>query len=255
MDWTKIGRNCIQEALTALRGVKTVKVLDDGINPHTDADLMSHVAMVASLRESGMSCELISEEYGQIIPINGGGPVKVMIDPIDETAFFMRGELSFCSVGMFVIENGVPAYSFVGDLLTGDIYHCHQKQSFKNDTPITIPGKMPGKFILAGWAPYSPRIEVFYEKILKLPKQEYTMLNFGQMLQAAKITAGGYDACFEILPAKLQEFAGAIIAWRAGGELSTMEGKPIVWEPGIKQTMLVSRSKELHKNLLEAFNS
>jgi len=254
MDWEAAGKNCLQKAFEALRDVKTIKVLDDGINPHTDADLMSHVAMAASLRDSGLSCELISEEYGQVIPINGGGSVKVMIDPIDETAFFMRGELSFSSVGMFVVENGMPTYSFVGDLSNGDIYHCDQKQAYKNGVPVTVPGKMPGKYILAGWAPYSPRIEVFYEKILRLPKQEYTMLNFGQMLQAAKITGGGYDACFEILPAKLQEFAGAIVAWRAGGQLTTMEGKPIVWDPGIRQTMLVSRDKDLHQKLLTAFN-
>ena len=81
------------------------------------------------------------------------------------------------------------------------------------------------------------------------------MFNFGSTLQSAKIVDGVYDACFQIIPAKLQEFAGAIIAQRAGGELSTLEGKPIIWEAGVKQTMLVSRNKNLHQEILKRINN
>jgi len=255
MDWTTIGQSCVCRALKVLRGIKTTATLDNGINPHTDADLASHSAMVAELEASGAACNLVSEEYGQTITINGGGPITVFIDPIDGTAHFTRRELSFCAVGMFVVEDGCPTYSFVGDVVTGDIYHCDPAQAYKNGIPAAIPETMPGKYVLAGWAPYSPRIEIFFDKLSKLPKDEYLMFNFGETLQAAKIITGGYDACFEILPARLQEFAGAVIAWRAGGEMSTMEGNPIVWEAGTRQTMLVSRSKELHQKLLKSFNS
>ena len=255
MNWTTVGQNCVRETLRVLDGFSAVKLFDNTSNPHTDADLAAHNALVSALERAGARCELVSEEYDRKISINGGGAAKVFVDPIDGTAFFIRGERSFSSVGLFVIDNGQPSYSFVGDAATGDIYHCDEKQAYKNGVPLAIPKRMPGKYILAGWAPYSPRIEKFFDLSSRLPKDEYLMLNFGQTLQSAKICTGGYDACLEILPAKLQEFAGAIIAWRAGGELSTMEGSPIVWEPDIRQTMLVSRSKELHQKLLKAFNS
>ena len=255
MNWETAGKNCVQKALESLKGIKATKTFDDGINPHTDADLVSHKAMVLALEESGLSCDLVSEEFGRVIKINGGGKTKVFIDPIDGTAHFMRGELSFCAAGMIVIENGQPAYSFVGDLAAGDIYHADAERAYKNGKPAAIPEKSIGKYYVAGWAAGGPRREEFFAKISKLPQNEYLAFNFGQMLQAAKITQGCYDACFEILPARMQEFAGAVIAWRAGGELSTMEGSPIIWDGSVRQTMLVSKNNELHQKLLADFNS
>jgi len=256
MEWEKIGKKCVKEALGALSAIKGIKLLDDGINPHTDADLVSHNAIVSELQKSGIACDLVSEEFGQKIHINGGsGAVNVFIDPIDGTAFFMRDEFSFCAVGMFVVEKGQPVYSFVGDIATGDIFHCDRYHSYKNDIRVKNPAVTIGKQVLVGWAPYSPRMEKFFEKFSKLPQREYLMFNHGQMLQSARMTGGSCDSCFEILPAKLQEFAGAIIAWRAGGELTTMEGDPIVWDGNVKQTMLVSRDRELHHKLLTLFNT
>lgn len=254
MDWATVGQKCIKEAFVALSGSKTVRLLDNGINPHTDADLISHAAIEKVLRDSGIPCELISEESDQMIALNGGGAARVIIDPIDGTAMFMRGEKYFSSVGMIIIENNQPAYSFVGDIVSGDIYYCDERFAYKNGGRIINPKETVSKPVLAGWAPYSPRMEKFFEKFSKLPKKEYLMFNFGAMLQCAKITDGRYDACFEIIPTKLQEFAGAIIAWRAGGEISTLEGEPILWDINVKQTMLVSRNKELHQKLLKFFN-
>jgi fructose-1,6-bisphosphatase/inositol monophosphatase family enzyme len=255
MDWETAGVNCVQKALESLKGVRATKAFDDSINPHTDADLVSHNAMVAALEESGMACDLVSEEFGQTIKINGGGQTEVFIDPIDGTVHFMRGELSFCGTGMIVIEDGQPSYSFVGDIAVGDIYHCDREGSYKNDNRVKNPGNIIGKNVIAGWAPYGQRLGLFFDKVSKLTKDEFITFNFGQMLQSAKITDGRYDACFEIVPAKLKEFAGAIIAWRAGGTLTTMEGNPIVWDGSIRKTMLVSRDNELHQKLLKSFNS
>jgi fructose-1,6-bisphosphatase/inositol monophosphatase family enzyme len=254
-DWEKIGQTCVREALNALRVIKTAKTFDDNINPHTDADMVAHDAIIDVLKKSGAACEVISEESTEKIILNGGGSVKVMVDPLDNTVFFLRGEFSFCSVGLFVIDNGVPIYSFVGNVSNGDIYYCDETRAYKNGNPIKMPESLPGKLILNGWAPYVPRMEKFWKNFSKLPLKEYYVFNFGSMLENVQMTDGYYDACFHVTPTKLGEFAGAIIAWRAGGEITTMEGPPIVWDPDIKQTMLVSKDKMLHQKLLTAFNS
>ena len=261
MDWVDIGHKCINNAFKVLHGAR-INVLDGktadahaSINVHTTADLDSQDAILKILKEEGIACCVVAEQDNGEIFLNGGGETQVIIDPIDNSVLFARGEISFCAVGMFVLEDNFPVCSFVGDIATGDIYYCDKNRAYKNRKAITIPLKTIGKPILAGWAPYDPRMKKFYEKFSKLPQREYLMFNYGQMLQAAKITQGCYDACFEILPAKLQEFAGAIIAWRAGGTLTTMEGNPIVWDGNVRQTMLVSRNKELHQKLLTAFNS
>ncbi|MBN2095431.1 MAG: hypothetical protein JW727_05265 [Candidatus Aenigmarchaeota archaeon] len=253
-DWTEIGLRCVGQAMDALRKLKQVKTLDTGFNPHTDADLVSHGVILNTLQTSGISSDLISEEADGAIRINGGGPDKVFTDPLDGTINFMRGDLSFCAVGLFVASGGVPRYSFVGDLATGDIYHCDEKYAYVNGEKMALPEMIEGRYVVAGWAAGGPRLEAFLDKMRNLPTK-YRMFNYGQMLQSAKISLGQYDACFEILPSRLSEFAGAIIAQRAGAKLSTLEGKPIVWEEGIKQTMLVSRSASLHEELLEIFNS
>jgi fructose-1,6-bisphosphatase/inositol monophosphatase family enzyme len=255
MNWETAGIKCVKEALEKLNGVRATKTFDNSVNPHTDADLVSHNALVLALEKSGLACDLVSEEFNQTIKINGGSDVRVLVDPIDGTLHFTHKELFFCAVGMIVIQNGKPLYSFVGDIATGDVYHADSERAYKNGKSVLIPPRGVGKPIITGWAAGGPRVAEFYAKFTKLPPNEYVMFNFGQMLQAAKMTDGCYDACYEILPAKMQEFAGAIIAWRAGAELSTLEGKPIVWDQNLRQTMLVSRDKELHQKLLNAFNS
>ena len=254
MNWEKIGQACVLAAFDALRGVTSAKTLDDSINPHTDADLVSHAAIMKALQDSGAACQVYSEEADGKIVLNGGGKSIVVVDPIDNTVFFMRGLLSSCAISMFIVEDGQPLCSFVGDIARGDVYHCDQAHSYKNGKQIRVPKTTLGKMILAGWAPYTPRMEAFYEKFTRLPQKEFLMFNHGSILENAQIADGYFDAGFQIVPTKLQEFAGAIVAWRAGGEISTLEGNPIVWDINVKQTMLVSRSKEIHQKLLKSFN-
>ncbi len=261
MDWIKVGHECMRWTFESLRNAR-LDILDENgsdahaaVNVHTVADTDAQNAILEVLKEEKIACRVIAEQGSGEIFLNGGGKTQVIIDPIDNSALFARGETSFCAVGMFIVGDGFPVYSFVGDISTGEVYCCDRERSYKNGELAMIPKKTIGKPVLAGWAPYSPRLEKFFEKFSKLQQREYLMFNYGQMLQSAKIVDGRYDACFEILPAKLQEFAGAIIAWRAGGELTTMEGNPIVWDANVKQTMLVSRNKELHQKLLTAFNT
>jgi fructose-1,6-bisphosphatase/inositol monophosphatase family enzyme len=254
-NWETIGKNCLSAAFEALRGVTGAKTLDDSVNPHTDADLIAHNAIMNVLRDSGAACAVYSEEAAEKIVLGGGGETQVVVDPIDNSVFFMRGLLSSCAVSLFIVGNGQPLYSFVGDLARGDIYYCDGVNAYKNARQIHVPESTPGKMILTGWAPYSPRMELFYQKFVKLPQKEFLMFNCGSILEQAQIADGYFDAGFHVTPTKLQEFAGAIIAWRAGGEISTLEGKPILWDINVKQTMLVSRSKELHQKLLKSFNS
>ncbi len=252
-NWAFIGDECIRRAMEALKKIKSVKLFDEGINPHTDADLASHNAIADALRKSGISCNLISEESKEILEINGGGPDKIFTDPLDNTINFIRGDFSFCAVGLFVVRGGEPSYSFVGDLATGDIYHCDENYAYLNGKKLAIPKSREGRYIIAGWAAGGPRLKAFSDKAPNFP-DKYRIFNYGQMLQSAKIILGQYDACFEILPTELSEFAGAIIAQRAGAVLSTLEGKPIIWRESNNQTMLVSRNKELHEELLCYFS-
>jgi fructose-1,6-bisphosphatase/inositol monophosphatase family enzyme len=254
MDWIKIGQECVTSAIKVLRELKEVKAFNNEINVQTNADIKSHNTIKEILTKSGASCNLVSEEDEKTIKINGGNnKVQIIIDPIDYTHLFLRGELSFCSIGLMILIDGFPKYSFIGDISNNDIFHCDEKYSYKNNQKIKVPTKIQGKNIILGWAPYKLRAKRFVDALADLTDGDYFIYNFGGMLQAAKIADGKYDAYMEVRASSLHEFAAAPIVERAGGIISTLQGKPIEWNPSKKQTLLISRNKKIHKDILDQF--
>ena len=254
MNWKNIGFDCIKKAVSALDKLPQVKVLKDKINVQTNADIVSHNALIGCLKTHKVSCNIFSEEDKNVIKINGGDRnVIIILDPIDNTHLYLRGEKSFCSVAMMVIINNKPAYSFVGDIVTGEIYHCDQNKAYKNNKVIKVPSKVPGRRIIIGWAPHKMRLERLYKCLGPLTSQDYYLYNFGGQLQAVKIATGNYDAYVEVRAETLNEFCAALIVDRAGGYVTTLQGNPISYDPRKKQTLLISRKKEIHKKLLGQF--
>lgn len=254
MDWIKIGQECVTSAIKVLRDLKEVKAFNNELNIKTDADMISHNKIKEILTKSGASCDLVSEEDENVIKINGGNnKVQVVVDPVDYTHFFLRGELSFCSVALMVLIDGFPKYSFVGSISNNDMFYCDEKSAYKNNKKITVPTKIQGKNLIVGYAPYKLRAKKFVDGLADLTDGNYFIYNFGGQLHAAKIADGIYDALIEVRDESLHEFAGAVIAERAGGVISTLEGKPIDWNPSKKQTLLIARNKKIQKDILDQF--
>mgnify|MGYP001588100815 CR=1 FL=1 len=133
MNWKKIGFDCIRKAISALNSLTEVKAINNKINIQTNADILSNNIILKTLANHNVSCNVFSEEENKVIRINDGDKkVQVILDPIDNTYLFLRGEKSFCSVAMMILINNKPAYSFVGDILTNDIYYCDQKKAYSN---------------------------------------------------------------------------------------------------------------------------
>ncbi|MDP3639800.1 MAG: inositol monophosphatase family protein [Nanoarchaeota archaeon] len=254
INWEAIGRKGVTSAIKVLRELKEVKAFNNELNIKTDADIISNNKIKEILTKSGASCDFVSEEDEEIIKINGGNKkVQVVVDPVDYTHFFLRGELSFCSVALMVLIDGFPKYSFVGSIANNDMYHCDEKSAYKNNQKITVPIKIQGKNIIVGYAPYKFRAKKFVDGLADLTEGNYFIYNFGGQLHAAKIADGIYDALIEVRDESLHEFAGAVIAERAGGVISTLEGKPIDWNPSKKQTLLIARNKKIKKDILNQF--
>ena len=254
MNWKNIGFDALRKAISALNKLPQVKVLNNKINIQTNADLASHDALIASLHTNRVQGEVFSEEAEKVIKINGGDPnTLIVLDPLDNTHLYLRGEKAFCSVAMMVIRNHQPIYSFVGDIVSGDIYHCDEKKSYKNNKLLSIPTKVPGRKIILGWAPYQLRLERLYQCLGPLTSRDYYLYNFGGQLQAVKIASGSYDAYVEVRAETINEFCAALIVERAGGYVTTIQGKPVSYHPHQKQTLLISRTKKIHQQLLQQF--
>lgn len=256
MNWRDIGIGCIQAAFKVLHKIKDVKALNKEINIQTNADIASHNAIHDYLTENRIKCNIYSEENEDLIEVNDGGKnIVFVIDPIDNSLFFLRGEISFCSVALMIIINGSPKYSFVGDISNGDIYYCDEKSAYKNKERITVSNSVQGRYVILGWAPYKMRIERLFSNLTDLSDEKYYLYNFGGQLQTVKIATGNYDAYVEVRGETLNEFCAAVIVQRAGGAVSTLQGKPIDWNPTKKQTLIVARNKEVHKDILHKFKN
>jgi fructose-1,6-bisphosphatase/inositol monophosphatase family enzyme len=253
-DFATIGKKCVLSAMEELGKLEAVKALNNERNIKTNADMVSHYAVLKTLEDSGLSCVLHSEETNDAIKVNGGDEnIRIMLDPIDNTVFYLRGEFHFCGIGILVLIDGRPEYSFVGDIASGDLYRCDETKAYKNDKLLNLPERIEGKPIICGWAPYKLRAKRLFEGLEGLVEKDYLMFNFGGQLQAAKLAGGCYDAWLEVKSTSLYEMAGALIAIRAGAVCSTLRGLPLEWVPNKKQTVLVSRSEKIHKDILACF--
>jgi myo-inositol-1(or 4)-monophosphatase len=251
MDYVTLGKQCIAAALKKLSEIREIIITEDTLNVQTNADLESNKAILDCIKKSGLTCNVFSEEEKDMLKINGGNDdVIIMLDPIDNTHLYLRGEISFCSVALMIIIKGTPKYAFVSDITTNDIYYCDENKSYKNDEVITVPQKVPGRNIILGYAPYKMRMERLVSSLIDLTEEEYYLYNFGGQLQTVKIATGNYDAYVEIRAETLNEFCGAVIVQRAGGIVTTIQGKNVDYSPNKKQTLLVARNKKIHTDIL-----
>ena len=254
MDWIQIGKGCINTAIESLSSIKKVKALNNNINVQTNADIQSHNSIIDYLHKCNVRCDVYSEEKKQVIKINGGNKkVIFIIDPLDNTHLYLRGESSFCSVALMILINNEPVYAFVGDIGNHSTYYCDNIHAYLNGKHIFVPKKVQGRKIILGWAPYKLRSELFFKSLMDISEKEYYIYNFGGQLQTAKIATGNYDAYVEVRPEAINEFCAALIVQRAGGHVSTLKGEKIIYKPGRKQTLIVARTKDIHQTILKQF--
>ena len=254
MDWVKLGIGCVKAARDALRTLQEVQVVKGGINVQTNADLQANEAIISYLKDQKIACTVYSEEETEPVQIEGGNPnIIFIIDPIDNTNLFLRGETHFCSVALMILIDDDPHYAFVGEVANDDIYYCDQKHAYLNGEKISIPAEISGRKILLAWAPYTLRINRLFDNLTELTEKDYFIYNFGGQLQTAKIGLGHYDAYLEVRGESLHEFCGALIAERAGAIVSTLKGEKIVYQVGKKQTLLVARTREIYEEILPYF--
>jgi fructose-1,6-bisphosphatase/inositol monophosphatase family enzyme len=251
-NWIEIGREAVKSAIKILAKFKNVEVLKKGINVQTSADISSHNTIVNFLKEKNISCTIHSEESESLIKV-GENPddFLVIIDPLDCTQMFLRGEHFLCSVAMMVLDKDYNLIcSIVGDISNGKIYSCDNSYAYLDDKQITISPKMTDRKLILGWAPYELRLRRLYDCFIDLTKEEYYLYNYGGQLQTVKIINGVYDVYVEVRPETLNEMCGAVIVQKAGGYVSTTKGEKLILKPNILQTLIVARDKETHSEIL-----
>ncbi len=253
MELIEIGLACIREALNVLNTIDShiIKFKGSTQNVQSSADIAANDAIIKKLKEAGPPLWVISEE-GEPIKIGENPEVEVYVDPLDGSSFFLTGNKRFCSTSLMFVKDGKVLASFVGDIITGDIYYCDDQYAYFNGQKITFFKEKKGeRYAVAAYATKGDRIRNYLPKLFDLAQNKiFVTINSG-CLEQAQITVGQYDATAEFLPIGLWEFCGSAIAQRAGAILTTIDGKPFEFR-NIKQAAITARNEEIHQLLLDA---
>ncbi len=255
MDLISLGKKCIEASLEVLNksSAEIVKFKGSAKNIQITADLAAEKAIMDILKESKGDFLVISEESE---PINLGknSEIEVYIDPLDGSSYFLVGNKRLCCSALMFVKNGRVLASFVGDLITGDIYHCDENFAYYNGKKILLSEKKKGeRYMVASYAPKGLRIKEDLPKLADLAQEKILVFNNSGPLEQAMITTGQFDAVVDAVQINLWDYCGSAIAEKAGVILTKTDGSPFEYR-NIKQAAITARNSETHKMLLEALN-
>lgn len=250
MDWIKIGLEIVERVKKILLKLDNINVTENQVNVQTNGDLLAQDIIINFLKEKNIDCEVYSEELNDALIVGEKSNIKFIVDPIDNTQFFLRGNKYHSSIAFMILIDDNPKYAFVGRLESEDVYYCDQSFAYMNGKKISVPKNVLGKKLILGWAPYKKRIDRFFNNLKDLTDKDYLLFGFGGQFETVRIANGGYDAYVEVRPEILSEFCGALIAKRAGAIVTNTEGDEIIFNPKIKQTLIVARNKEIYNDIL-----
>lgn len=255
MDLITLGKQCILESMKVLEksSAEIIQFKGPTKNIQIVADLEAEEAIINILRKSGQEFLVVAEERG-ITKVGKNPEIEVYIDPIDGSSYFLVGNKRLCCTALMFIQKGKVLASFVGDLITGNIYYCDERFAYLNDKKIIFSTEKKGeKYMVATYAIKGPRIKEELPKLTDLAQEKIFILNNSGPLEQALVTTGQFDAVVDLLPLNLWDYCGAAIAQKAGAIVTTREGTPFRYE-NIKQTAITARNPEIHKMLLDALN-
>lgn len=255
MNLITLGKKCIKASLKVLdkSSAKIVKFKGLAKNIQITADLEAEKAIIDVLKNSGGDFLIISEE-GEPIKLGKNPEIEVYIDPLDGSSYFLVGNKRLCCSAMMFVKNGKVLASFVGDLITGDIYHCDEKFAYWNSKKILFSkGKKGERYMVASYATKGLRIKEDLPKLADLAQEKILVFNNSGPLEQAMVITGQFDAVVDAVQINLWDYCGSAIAEKAGAILTKRDGSPFEYK-NIKQAAITARNKEIHRMLLEALN-
>lgn len=179
MDLISLGKECIKASLEVLNksSAEIVKFKGSTKNIQLTADLKAEKVIMNILKKSSEDFFVISEE-SEPIKFGKNPEIEVYIDPLDGSSYFLVGNKRLCCSAMMFIKNGKVLSSFVGDLITGDIYHCDENFAYWNDKKILLSREKKGeRYMVASYAPKGLRIKEDLPKLADLAQEKILVFN------------------------------------------------------------------------------
>ena len=226
-----------------------VRAKDDR-SPVTDADEAGERIILAALEAATPEIPIVAEERvaAGIMPENVGSRFW-LVDPLDGTKEFIRGERDF-TVNIGLIDGGRPVMGVVYAPARGDLFFVGAPEvafartrgddgSWSKNREIRV--RAPNPEGLAIVASKSHRNQETNDFIAKLPVK--TLVSAGSSLKFCLVATGDADVYPRLgTTMEWDTAAGDAVLRAAGGTVTTLDGKPFLYgKPGFKNGYFVAR--------------
>ena len=222
-DWLQLCRECVADIDLVLEELPTrlerepVLRQGEGGDETTAIDAAAEDAVVARLESLNGDFVLLSEELGERI-FGGGGPTRVIVDPIDGSVNAKRG-IPFFSLSLAVAEG--PA---MGDVTFGYVYDFGAREEWVaerglgarlNGRPLDGPPPKDPIEILSFEATTTAYIAERAPSLLGVAERLRVMGSLA--LSLCHLAAGRVDAVCSLKPARSIDIAAAQLLVRERG--------------------------------------
>lgn len=222
-DWLAFSRACVAAVTDELRRLPTrvererVLRAGEGGDDTTAIDDAAERVVVARLEELGIDGTLVSEELG-IRRLGAGGPLHVVVDPIDGSVNAKRG-IPFFSLSLAIADGPTMddvVFGFVHDFGSGEEWVGRRGGgAWLDDRPLTAPG--PGETIEILDFEGTTTIAIA-ERVAAMEGVAERLRVMGSLaLSLCHLAAGRVDAVCCLKPARSIDIAAAQLLVRERG--------------------------------------
>lgn len=198
----------------------------DDNSPLTEADLAAHQVICEGLRALPTQHPIVSEESCDIRWAERQSWSRYwLVDPLDGTKEFIKRNGEF-TVNIALIENGEPILGVVYAPVLDALYTGERGGgAFLNGEAISVVESMPDTLRVVGSRSH-PSPETL--DWLKALDKSYRLTPMGSSLKLCRIAEGKADLYPRLGPtSEWDTAAGHAVLNAAGGELVTLDGKPL----------------------------
>jgi myo-inositol-1(or 4)-monophosphatase len=234
LDWPAICREAALAAQSALDEFDTTAERSERLGRGEGGDTTLAIdraaedAVVAVLEATGAPLTLVSEERGEV-PISGGGPVHVVLDPVDGSLNAKRG-LAPYAVSIAVASGatmGDVVYGYVRELSGGEEFSARIGEGARLDgEPLPRLPDDARLEILAVESAHPWLVSAAADALAETLPDRLRMPGSIAM-SLCYVAAGRYDAMLSLRPARsIDMAAGQLIAREAGASFALPDAGP-----------------------------
>jgi myo-inositol-1(or 4)-monophosphatase len=258
-DWLALCRRAAEGARAAVRSYATTaeRAVQTGRGEGGDMALVidraAEDAVFAELEQLAIPLTAISEERGEV-EIRGGGPTRVVVDPVDGSLNAKRG-LPFACVSIAVAHGermDDVEVGFVAELdPPRDWWALRGRGAFRDGEP--LPALEPGPLELLGLETARPHAVAGAAAAIEAVEASRVRALGSVAVTLCLVAAGQLDAMLSLLPIRSVDAAAAqLIVREAGGAVSFPEADAL--DLAMRSRVLAARDPELLARVYEAFS-